>query len=198
MRRILCVLLCLLLPSLALAEEQGYLGDGWCMLTVTTETSCLRAPGDTAPQLTLPEGTRAIVCREMLQTSGTGAVWYRVYLPDAGYGWVSGDHVQLDEPRLLTYQPGFGVSVALFTVDDPASYRVEVASLDELEYPVVTWERIMSRQQEDGGYLLIAVFSTASDVCKTLKENLCATLYGPDGQPLEVLTLTFDAPTWRR
>ena len=198
MRRWICLILCLMLPSLVLAEENAYQGDGWCMLTVLAETECLRAPGDMAPRLTLPEGTRAIVCREMFPTSGTGAVWYKVYLPDAGYGWVNGDDVQLDAPRMIAYQPGFGLSVGLFTVEDPTQYRVEVTSLDELEYPVVTCERVMAKQQEDGGYLLIASFATASDVCKTLKENLCATLYGPDGQPVDVLTLIFDAPTWRR
>lgn len=199
MRKMLCFLICLLLPSLVMAEESAaYQGDGWCMLTVTEETLCLRAPGDAEPLLNLPVGTRAIVCREALITSGRGDAWYRVYLPDNGYGYVNGSHIQLDEPRLIPYVPGYGVGVDLFVVEAPEQYRVEVTSLDGLEYPVVEFQRISSRQQEDGQYQLNASFSTAADVCKTLQENLCVTLYTLDGRPMEVLTLAFDAPTWRR
>ena len=198
MKKMLCWMLLLLLPVLTLAEEAAYQGDGWCMLTVLTETALCRdaAGGDELTRL--PEGARAIVAREMLMTGGLGESWYRVYLPEWGYGWVSGEDVLLDEARQITYQPGFGVSVGLFTVDDPAQYRVEVTSLDNLEYPVVTLAWVWDKALPEGGSQLVAVFDTAADVCKTLKENLCATLCDLDGQPVEVLMLTFDAPLWRR
>lgn len=196
MKRLLCLLICLLW-SCALAEEVAYQGDGWCMLTTLKETAlCQDAAG--GDELTcLPEGMRVIVAREMLMTSGLGESWYQVYLPEWGYGWVRGEDVQLDEAKQITYQPGFGVSVGLFTVEDPAQYRVEVTSLDHLEYPVVELMWIWHKALPEGGYQLIGAFSTAADVCKTLQESLCATLYDLNGQPVEVLRMNFDAPLWR-
>ncbi len=196
MKRLLCLLVCLLLPC-ALAEESAYQGDGWCMLTVLRDTALCQEPGG-AEMTQLPEGARTIVTREMLATGGQGERWYQVYLPEQGYGWVSGDAVQLDEAKQITYQPGFGVSVGLFTVEDPAQYRVEVTSLDNLEYPVVELMWIWHKALPEGGYQLVGAFSTAGDVCATLRENLCATLYDQSGQPVEVLLMTFDAPLWRR
>ncbi len=198
MKRLLCMLLGLLLClPCALGEEgAGYLGDGRTMLTVTQPAALCPLPGGEA--LTqLAAGTRLIATGETFMTEDDAA-WYEVYLPEYGYGFLDTRCVQAEEGKSVPYQPGFGVSVSLFTVGDPEQYRVEVVSLDGLEFPVVTFQYIMPQQQEDGRYLLIAVFATASDVCKTLKENLCATLYDPDGQPLEVVPLYFHAPSWGR
>lgn len=211
MKRALCLLVCLL-PLWAAAESRQfqlpgaaeqlrqsgtvYQQDGWTMLTVTAETACLASPGDGKELTRLPEGARAIVCREMLLISGRGSAWYRVFLPGTGYGYVDGGSVRLDEPMQVAYQPGYSVSAALFTVADPSAVRVEILSLDNLEFPVITPGRITAQPQTDGSYRLIAEFATASDICKTRSESLCATLYGADGVPLEVLTLLFDAPNW--
>lgn len=190
---ILCWLMLLLMPLCVAAESVDYQADGWCMLTVVTDTDFLFSPGDDV--LTrLPAGTRMIVCQDPTVSSD----WYRVYAAEKGYGYVSGDDVQLDAPIPMIYQPGFGVSGGLFTVDDPALYRVEVASLDNLEYPVVTVGRISPQLRENGQYLLVCAFTTAADVCKTTQERLCATLYDLEDRPLEVVMLTFDAPLWRR
>lgn len=198
MRRILCVLLLLLLSLCALAEEQTlYQGDGQYMLTVTVETICSRKPFGGDEITLLQPGTRLITTNTTMISSGNGELWYQVYLPGQGYGYVNGADVQYDEPQRLAYRPGFGVSAALFTVENPEDVRVEVTSLDGLEYPVVTLHRIYTQQQEDGMWCFFAAFGTASDVCKTTDEVLCATLYGLDGEPIEMLTLSFYAPFWR-
>lgn len=198
MRKMICVLLCLFLPALAVAEAPtGYLGDGVGMSTVTAETSCYRQPREGTVLTLLPEGARVIATGETVIASGNWQTWSRVYVPGHGYGYVEDRCLQQDEPRRIAYQPGFGVSAALFTVADANQVYVGIASLDGLEFPVITVQRIYSQQQEDGSYVMAAAFNSASDVCKTTRESLCATLYNLDGQPLEVLTLVFDAPTWR-
>lgn len=199
MRRILCVLLLLLLPLCVLAEEQLlYQGDGQYMLTVKAETICSRTPFGGEEITRLQPGTRIITNNLAMTSSGNGELWYQVYLPGHGYGYVKGDDVQPDEPRRLPYHPGFGVSTALFTVENPEAMRVEVVSLDDLEYPVVTLQYVYPSQEENGTWRFIAAFGTASDVCKTTDEAVCATLYGPDGEPIEVVTIAFFTNSWRR
>lgn len=197
MRRMLCVLLLLTLPFCALAEAPAYQGDGQYMLTVTVETICSRTPFGGEKITLLQPGTRVITNNVGAISSGNGEHWCQVYLPGYGYGYVKGTDVQYDEPQRLAYRPGFGVSTALFTVENPEEVRVEVESLDGLEYPVVTLQRIYTQQQEDGKWRFFAAFGTASDVCKTTDEVLRATLYGPDGEPIEVVRLSFYAPFWR-
>lgn len=198
MKRLLCMLLGLLLClPCALGEEgAGYLGDEQTMLTVTQPAALCPLPGGEV--LTqLAAGTRLIATGETF-VAEDDAAWYEVYLPEYGYGFLDARCVQEEEGKSVPYHPGFGVSVSLFTVEDPEQYRVEVVSLDGLEFPVVELTQIWAQAQTDGQYHMIAAFSTAPDVCKTTNERLCATLYDLEGTPLEVVTLYFHAPNWGR
>lgn len=198
MRRILCAVLALLLPLISLAEEEPlYQGDGQYMLTVMTETACSRTPFGEEEFAMLQPGMR-VLATSLSMTGGNGEAWHQMYLPGQGYGYVSGADVVPDEPKQLTYHPGFGVSTALFAVENPEAMRVEVVSLDGLEYPVVTLHSVYPVQEENGPYRFILSFDTASDVCKTTEESVCATLYGPDGEPVEAVTIAFFTISWRR
>lgn len=198
MRRMICLLLCLLLPAMVWAEGAGgYRGDGQGMATVTVETNCYRQPREGTVRTLLPEGARVITTGETVIASGNWQTWRRVYVPGHGYGYVEEGCIQQDEPRLIGYHPGFGVSAALFTVADANQVYVGITSLDNLEFPVISVGNIYSQQQEDGSYVMSAAFTTAADVCKTTSERLCATLYDLEGEPIEVLVLEFDAPNWR-
>lgn len=197
MKRLICLLLCLLaLLPCALAEDAAeYRGDGRAMLTVTAETALFRLPGE--EKLTqLPAGMRLITTGKTLVTED-GTAWYEVYTPEYGYGCLATGCVQADESVIVAYRPGYGVSAPLFTVADPAQVRVEILSLDGLEYPVVTLRSVISVEQEDGSWNLVAAFDTAGDVCKTTRERVTATLYDLEGQPLEARMLEFHAPSWR-
>lgn len=198
MRRILGLLLGLLLClQCALAEDvAAYRGDGRYMLTVTAETTVARGLFGADPFATLPVGARVIATNVSTVSSGTGELWYEVYLPGSGYGYIRGDAVVMDEPLRVAYQPGFGVSAALFNVENPENYRVEIVSLDDLEHPVMSVQGVITQKQQDGSYRMGGAFNSASDVCKTTTETLCATLYDVDDQPVEVLTIIFDAPNW--
>lgn len=194
MRKMLCLLLLLLLPACVLAEESPYRGDGQSMVTVLAETPLMDPDGEKI--LRVAAGARMIATDESAVGS-SGELWCGVYLPGVGYGYVLQEDVRADAPQQLAYRPGFAVSAALFTVADPAACRVEVVSLDQLEYPVIRLTRVFSRQLEDGSWQLLASFDCAADVCKTTRETLIATLYAPDGEPAEVRMLIFDAPLWR-
>ena len=197
MRKMLCVLLCLLLLPAAWAEEDSaYLGDGIGMLTVTEDAYCYRQPHEGTRLTWLTVGARVIETDETVIASGSWDMWHRVYVPGRGYGYVLDAHVQPEEARLVGYQPGFGVSTALFAVADADQVRVEIASLDNLEFPVITLQDI-SVQERDGSDQIIAAFTTAGDVCKTTRETLLATLYDLAGEPIDVIKLEFDAPHWR-
>lgn len=190
----ICLILCLLLPVLASAETD-YRGDGQYMLTVLRDTDCIQAPG--GKEMAALAAQSRVIATGSVEVIGS-ETWQEIYLPGEGYGYVRSAFVLPEEPQLVAYHPGFGVSVGMFTVADPEQVRTEIISLDGLEYPVVELQRIEATRQEDGSYLLIAQFDTAGDVCKTTKEQLCATLYDLAGNPLEVLTMVFDAPVWRR
>lgn len=198
MGRLICLLVCVLLClPCALAEETAeYRGDGRNMLTVMKDTSVSRKLFGAEPMALLPAGTRVIATNVSVISSGNGELWYEVYLPDMGYGYIRSTNVAMDAPLRVAYQPGFGVSAALFDVENPENYRVEIISLDDLEYPVMGVQSVFSQKQDDGSYALGGAFSSASDVCKTTRETLCATLYDMEGQPVEVLTIIFDAPNW--
>lgn len=101
-----------------------------------------------------------------------------------------------ESAKEVAYHPGYSVSAALFTVEDPEAVRVEIVSLDDLEFPVITVRGVHPYLQEDGSWTLVAAFDTASDVCKTTRETLRATMYSIEGAPLEILTLYFHAPNW--
>ena len=182
--RLVCLLGCLLMCLSAAAEETAYRQDGQYMLTLTEAAALYAEPSGEAVVL-LETGARLIATGVMREN-----IWHEVYLPGTGYGYVSGGAVP-DEPQRELYQPGFGLTVGLFSVTDPSAVRVEITSPDGLEYPIVHLDRIFSRQQEEG-WLLCAGFSTAADICKTSRERICATLYDAQGQPLAVKTLIFD------
>lgn len=194
MKRWMCLILCLLLPVMAAAENADYRGDGQHMLLLLHETACLREPG--GEELAVLTAQSRVIATGAAETSG-GKIWHEVYLPGRGYGFVPGACVLPEESRLITYHPGFGVSVGLFTVEDPEQVRVEITSPDGLEYPVVELMWISSQAQE-GGTLLTAHFSTAADVCKTTRERICATLYDLNGNPLDLMMMEFDVPGWYR
>lgn len=139
---------------------------------------------------------RAICLLLCLLPLCTAAEERQLGLPDASEMLMLSRAFCPESTKEVAYQPGYPVSAALFTVDAPEAVRVEIVSLDDLEYPVVTVRGVYQHQQEDGSWTLVAAFDTASDVCKTTRETLRATLYSIDGTPLEILTLYFHAPNW--
>ncbi len=175
--------------------DRDYRGDGQYMLTVTESTPVYRLPGAGEMDV-VPAGTRMIACNDFF--AQPEVIWCAAYSRAYGYCWLPGTAVALeDKAQELLYNPGFGQTVALFTVDDPAQYRVEVEKADkEQECSVATLTRITALPQESGQYLLVGHFSLEENVCKVTREMLQATLYDLDGQPVEVHPFVFDLPKW--
>lgn len=175
--------------------DRAYRGDGQYMLTVTEAAPVYRLPG-AGEMGTVAAGTRMIACNDFF--AQPDVIWCAAYSREYGYCWLPGTAVSLeDKAQELFYQPGFGQTVALFTVDNPENYRVEVEKVDkDEECSVATLTRITALPQEDGNYLLVGHFDLEENVCKVTREALMATLYDLAGVPAEVKPFVFDLPKW--
>ncbi len=178
----------------AYRADRNYRGDGQYMLTVTESTPVYRLPG-AGEMAVIPAGTRMIACNDY--PGEQGMIWCGAYSCEQGYCYLPGDTVALeDRPQELSYQPGFGQTVALFTVDDPAKYRVEVKRVHEAECILAQLTRVTAQPQANGQYLLVGHFTLEENVCKVTREAHTATLYDLHDQPVEVNTFVFDLPRW--
>lgn len=97
--------------SSSVSTVDKYLGDGSGMLRVLQDgVNFRRTPGGTRLGM-YDKGQRAVWCD---MTEKGGHLWYRIWSPEYGYGYLRGDMVQEEPPLRIVYTPGKETAFPLF------------------------------------------------------------------------------------